>query len=59
MAGALFSFYSCTKPTNSFGNVELFCVGRWAFISDRSDLGKGEKERYAFECRVPKNNKER
>jgi len=21
--------------------------------------GKGEKERYPFECRVPKNNKER
>ena len=27
---------------------------------NRRDVkGKGEKERYSFECRVPKNNKER
>ena len=25
----------------------------------RESKGKGEKERYPFECRVPKNNKER
>ena len=25
----------------------------------REAKGKGEKERYPFECRVPKNNKER
>ena len=25
----------------------------------RNVRGKGEKERYPFECRVPKNNKER
>ena len=25
----------------------------------REDKGKGEKERYSFKCRVPKNSKER
>ena len=28
-------------------------------VKRREDKGKGEKERYAFEFRVPKNSKER
>ena len=28
-------------------------------VNRREVKGKGEKERYSFECRVPKNSKER
>ena len=28
-------------------------------VKRRKKKGKGEKERYTFECRVPKNSKER
>ena len=28
-------------------------------VKRREVKGKGEKKRYSFECRVPKNNKER
>ena len=28
-------------------------------VKRREAKGKGEKERYSFECRVPKNSKER